>query len=126
MKVDILLIDSATACPCSCFTPHLIEKGYIVDRRQERYSLMDALTDEEQEYSMVIVHETVLTWSLRTVRKIRAHHSTIPIIVITYINRGPTDVDAVFKAGANEIVVKPMCGPGYLVEMIEKHLQRKQ
>lgn len=124
MKIDILFIDSATACACSsCFTPHLIEKGYIVDRRQEPYSCMEALTDEEREYSMVIVHETVLTKSLRLVRKIREQNSTIPIIVITYINRGPTDLDAIYRAGANDFIVKPACGPALLEIAVRRYLR---
>ncbi len=121
MKVDILLVDSATACACSsCFTPHLAEKGYIIDRRPDIYSCMEALTHREREYGLVIVHMNMLPKALRVVRKIREQNATIPIIVITFINRGPTDIDAIYKAGANDFVVKPTCGPAFL-EMTIKH-----
>nr|WP_295874303.1 response regulator [uncultured Chitinophaga sp.] len=123
MKVDILLVDAANECPCSTgFVPHLINKNYIVDRRVDIYTCMEAFTDRERKYGLVIVHMSILAKSLRIVRKIRERDSNIPIIVITFISRGPTDIHAIIDAGADDYVIKPMCGPGYLIEMVERYL----
>ncbi|QJB41721.1 response regulator [Chitinophaga oryzae] len=127
MKVDILLVDAANECPCSTgFVPYLINRNYIIDRRPNIYTCIEAFADQEREYGVVIVHMSILAKSLRVVRKIREQNASIPIIVITFIGRGPTDIHAITEAGADDYIIKPMCGPGYLIEVIGKYLPHKQ